>query len=369
MRRRLVYLAFLGIGVGLILAYLVLSGRFSFRRQVPLPDYEKEIVLPEEEVLTIKVNQPSDYHLLRAPKHMYQTFNNCGPATLSMVLFWYGIEKSQKELADLMRPYQHPKGDNDDKTIFPEEFAKTAQDFGLLAINRPNGTIEQLKYFVANDIPVVVKTWLRPNEDIGHFRIVRGFDETKKVIIQDDSYHGPNKKIAYNKFLLMWQSFNYGYIVVYPEEKEEKVLVILGEEKEEKVAWQNAANRAQKEIEADPENIYSWFNLSASYYHLGQYQKSVEAFKKVENRLPKRMLWYQIEPILSYKALEDYERVFEIVDHILSHGNQAFSELYLIRGEIYLEQNNPTAARQEFELALLYNKNYQPVKEVLKNLE
>jgi len=110
-----------------------------------------------------------------------------------MMLSWYGRDVSQKELGDAMRPYQVPSGDNDDKTIFTYEFVEWAKKYGLESIGRVNGDIELLKTFTANGIPVVVKTWLHVDDDIGHFRIVRGFDERKQVIIQDDSYEGDDK--------------------------------------------------------------------------------------------------------------------------------------------------------------------------------
>lgn len=316
----------------------------------------------------VPIQTPGDYALVDLPTHTYQTFNNCGPATLSMILNRLGENISQKELGDKMRPYQVAGGDNDDKTIFTYEFVDWAKKYGYNAVGRVNGDIELLKKFTANGIPVVVKTWLHPGEDIGHFRIVRGFDDKNKVIIQDDSYEGPNRKIAYYDFLGMWQPFNYNYIIVYTNAQADLVDAILGSERDERTAWQNALERARKENELDPDNVYPWFNMSTAYYHLGQYQKSVEAFERVETRLPKRMLWYQIEPIQAYRELGKYDRVFSIIQNILDNGNRAYSELYQMRGEIYLEQGKRDAARHEFEMALQYNKNYEKARQSLDDL-
>ena len=118
------------------------------------------------------------------------------------------------------------------------------------------------------------------------------------------------------------------------------------------MAWQKSLLRAEKEARLDSDNVYPWFNLSTSYYHLGEYKKSVEAFEKVEVKLPKRMLWYQIEPILAYQKLGNYNMVFAIIQNILDGGNRAYSELYQIRGEIYLSQGENEKAREQFELAL-----------------
>lgn len=316
----------------------------------------------------VQIVEPGNYALLENPRHVYQTFNNCGPATLSMTLSWYGINVSQEELGNRMRPYQNPEGDNDDKTIFTYEFVDWAEEYDLEAVGRVNGDIELLKTFTANEIPVVVKTWLNPGEDIGHFRLIRGFDEERQEIIQDDSYHGPNKRIPYYDFLSMWQPFNYDYMVVYEPELEDKVEAIIGSEIDEETAWENALGRADREKELDQGNPYPLFNISTASYHLGDYARSIEAFEEAEEDLPRRMLWYQIEPILSYKAVGDFDRVFEITDKILNNGNRAFSELYLVRGEIYLDQGHPDLAREQFELAVQYNENLEEAREALSDL-
>ncbi|MEA2020418.1 MAG: C39 family peptidase [Patescibacteria group bacterium] len=316
----------------------------------------------------ISVRSPGEKVLLDSPKHVYQSFNNCGPATLSMILSWYGVDASQAEIGDKMRPYQNPEGDNDDKTIFTHEFVDWAEEYGLGAVNRVNGDIEMLKKLTANGFPVVVKTWLYANDDIGHFRLVRGYNDSAQKIIQDDSYQGPDRRISYYDFLLLWQPFNYNYIVVYQKEDEELLREILGEEFREGAAWENALRRAQKEAKLSPENVYPQFNLSTSSFHLGKYEQAVQAFEEVQEDLPRRMLWYQIEPIKAYTELGDYEKVFDITDEILENGNRAFSELYQLRGEIYLEQGEEAKTREQFELAVKYNENWSKPKEYLRQL-
>jgi uncharacterized protein YvpB len=317
---------------------------------------------------TVDVNKPGNYASLKNPRHVYQTFNNCGPATLSMMLSWYGKNVSQKELGDKMRPYQVASGDNDDKTIFTYEFVDWAKEYGMNSVGRVNGDIELLKTFTSNGIPVVVKTWLHPGEDIGHFRIIRGFNEDKQVIIQDDSYEGPNIKYSYYDFLSMWQPFNYSYMIVFPDSERDLVEAIIGTEMDDNVNWSNALERARREREIDPESAYPVFNMSTSYYHLGEYEKSVEEFEKVEVKLPRRMLWYQLEPVRAYQKLGEYDKVIEIADKILGNGNRAYSELYQIKGEIYLERGDGGKAREMFAKALYYNKNFEPAKKALSKL-
>lgn len=353
----------------------------KIQRSVPLEDSlekrEPEQSLPpkveesgkeDEGPQVVVLKEIGEEKILSPTKQVYQTFNNCGPATVSMILSYYGINKSQQEIGEQLRPYQNPKGDNDDKTIFPQEFADYIKGLGLLSYYRVAGDLELLKLFINNDFPVVVKQWLHKDEDIGHFRIVRGYKGSKKFLITDDSYDGPNRKILDEDFLNLWQPFNYAYIVVATEEKKEVVEAILAERTNSDFAYNRAVEVALKELEEDPNSMYPLFNLSTSYYHLKDYQKSVEYFEKVEKRLPRRMMWYQIEPILAYKELKNYERVFELTTKILTTGNLAFSELYQIRGEIYLAQGKIGEAQGQFERALRYNENYLPAKEALESL-
>ena len=369
MKKLLLLIFVLITAAGLVFNFW-LKPKFETEKDVTKLGIAQETITPStpEATASVTIELPSQKILIPVP-HIYQTFNNCGPATLSMILANFGKNVSQKELADLMRPYQHPKGDNDDKTIFPTEFANFAQKYGFEAKNGVAADIELLKEVITKaEIPVVVKGWLKVNEDIGHFWVVRGFDEQQGMLITDDSYHGPNRKTSYANFLRLWQPFNYGYIIVYPEDKKEIVEKILANRGSLPEQYQKAVNRAQKEIKLPPDNIYPYFNLSTSYYHLADYQKSVAAFEVVENKLPRRMLWYQIEPVLAYQKLGNFERVFEITDKVLTDDNRAFSEFYQIRGEILLTQGKKEEARAEFEKAVFYNKNFTPAKEALSKI-
>jgi len=42
--------------------------------------------------------------------------------------------------------------------------------------------------------------------------------------------------------------------------------------------YQKAAERANLEIEADPQSVYSYFNLGTSLHHLGRYEEAKTAF-------------------------------------------------------------------------------------------
>ncbi len=300
--------------------------------------------------------------------HIFQSFNNCGPAALSMALSYYDIQISQSELGHALRPYQIPNGDNDDKSVTLDELAKKASEYNLLAYHRPNGSIQLIQSFIAGDIPVITRTWLKENEDIGHYRIVKGYNKRDKTLIQDDSLQGKNLTYSEKEFLTIWGKFNYEYLVLVPKDKQEEAEAILGEDVDEKTAWEHAVKLSQKILENDPDDRDAQFNLSVAYFHTGYYQKSVEAYEKVADSLSFRTLWYQIEPIQAYYELGRYDDVFRITNKILNNQNKAFSELYLIRGDIYKKQGKVEEARSEYEKAVFYNSKLQEVKKALEVL-
>ncbi len=331
----------------------------------PSPDSPKTT---PAEATPISLSKPPVQKTLKNDYHIFQTFNNCGPASLSMTLSYFGIKVSQKEIGDDLRPYQNPQGDNDDKSVTLNELAEKAKEYGLIPYHRQNGNIELLKYFITYDIPVITFTWTKPNEDIGHYRVVKGFDETSNELIQDDSLQGKNLRFKYDDFNVLWHKFNYEYLVLVPKDKVGIAEAILGDNKEESKSWKNAVEILTKFLERNPDDVPARFSLSISYYYTGEYKKSTKQFEMVQNKLSKRALWYQIEPIQAYFEMENYNKVMEISENILNNGNRAFSELYMLRGRIYLIKGDLKKAKAEFEKAVYYNKNIEEAKETLRKM-
>jgi tetratricopeptide (TPR) repeat protein len=316
----------------------------------------------------VTVNQPSGYKLLPSQKYVYQTFNNCGPAALSMVLDFFGISKSQLEIADRLRPFQHSRGIGDDKSVMLDELASFARENNLITFKRPNGDIEKLKLFLENGIPVLTLTWLNEQGGFGHYLIVKGYEDKVSQVISDDSIYGANRYTSYEDFLKGWQVFNYEYLVIAPQEKSEIIKKILGPENDINISYQKSLERADDDLKQNPTNHYAHFNKSTGFYYLNQFDQSIQLFEQIQNNLPQKILWYQIEPILSYTKVKNYDKAIILIDKILSNGNPAFSELYFIKGQILLEKGDKDAAKKEFEKALYYNKNFHPALNAMQNI-
>ncbi|RJR15060.1 hypothetical protein C4579_03265 [Candidatus Microgenomates bacterium] len=370
-------LYFLSIAILSLLGIWLIVASLSFINQPPNSRNSSNLIaqiLPQTTPSPHPTPAPTaspipNTHIIPLRTHAFQTFNNCGPASLSMALSYYDIYISQQEIGNKLRPYQIANGDNDDKSVTFPELVREAENYGLVAFYRPNGTIEILKQLIAQDLPVLTRTWTKVYEDIGHYRLVRGYDDTRKIVMQDDSLQNKNLEFSNEEFLQLWQGFNYEYIVLAPPDKQAAVESILGAENDPQVAYQKALERAQTEAAQAPDNPYPIFNQVTSLYYLGRYQEAVNLFEQVQSKLPSRMLWYNTEPIAAYLALGNYQKVFALTETILNNQNRAFSELYVMRAQSYLALNQPQQAREELHNAILYNQNWQVPQEMLTQLD
>lgn len=332
-------------------------------QKVPVDTISRRISSP-----TPTPQQIPESYFLKNGIYAGQSFNNCGPASLSMAMSFFGKNVTQADIASRLRPYNNPAGGVDDKAVLADELVTEAKANGLGAIALPNGNPDLIRRFLANDISVILRTWLNPNEDIGHYRVLTGYDMAQKNFFANDSYHGPNITLAEDSLLEMWQPFNYGYILIYPKEKENLVRDLIEEDIDDKKAWENSLKRAEQELLQNPNSAYALFNKSVALYHLGEYEEAVSAYEASSPGLPPRMLWYQLEPIYAYQKTAQNDKALELIDRILNNGNAAYSELYQIKGEIYLAGGNRDQARREFEKAVLYNENYSPARQALSEL-
>lgn len=310
---------------------------------------------------------PDTYHLKKGI-YTAQSFNNCGPASLSMALSQNNINVSQADLAARLRPFNNPAGGIDDKAVLGYELVAEAKKQGLGAVDRPNGSPEMLRNLLANDVSVIIRTWLNPYEDIGHYRVLTGYDKNQGIFFANDSYQGPNIVLREDEMTKIWKPFNFGYIAIYPEEKQRLVENIIGNDWDENMAWENSLTRAEKELSENPEDSYGLFNKSVALFYLGKYDDSVIAYEKAVVGLPPRMLWYQLEPIYAYQKAGQSEKALGLADQILFNGNLAYSELYQVKGEIYLAKGDKESARKEFENAIYYNQNFEKARESLSRL-
>lgn len=138
----------------------------------------------------------------------------CGPASLKMVLGYYGILKTEDELALLM-------GWDKDLGVDDQGIKKAAESFGLKVEIQNESTFEDIEKWLDKKVPVIVDWFTRGRQDYtesavpdGHYSIVSGLDD-EYIYLQDPEI-GRERKIEKDDFLLVW--FDFTGETIKPEE-------------------------------------------------------------------------------------------------------------------------------------------------------
>ncbi len=310
--------------------------------------------------------------ILSGLRHEHQGWNNCGPTTLAMTLSYWGRGETQSDLAPLLKP------DPEDKNVSPEEMAQVVRGLGLEAIVRVGGSLELLKQLLNAGFPVIVETWyVRDARDqLGHYRLLVGYDDGAQQFITYDSLHGPDLPIGYQELDELWRTFNRVYLVAYPLERAADLAQVLGAQMDEPTALRQALQTAEQEALAPPASCvayaacadaqtFAWFNAGSSLTALGEYAAAAAAFDQARTLgLHWRVLWYQFTPYEAYYAVGRYEDVVALANATLQ-TTANLEESYYWRGMARQALGDVEGAQSDWQSALRYHENWPPALQAL----
>jgi predicted double-glycine peptidase len=127
--------------------------------------------------------------------------NYCGPASLKMVLDYFGIKKSENELARMM-------GCVETLGVEAGIMIQTANKLGLAGFVKDDATFGDIRKYVLDDqIPVIVD-WF--SEDDGHYSVVVDIDEENIYLL--DPQLGYVRAMTLDKFYRVWFDFPGDYL-------------------------------------------------------------------------------------------------------------------------------------------------------------
>ncbi len=298
--------------------------------------------------------------MLPSPEWEKQDWNNCGPATLAIALRFFGWKGDQFEISDLVKPDRGDKNVNIEEMIY---FVRNRAGW-LEADFRVGGTIETLKRFLAMGYPVVVEKGYVIVSDgpdngwAGHYMLLTGYDDSRQVFVGQDSFIGPDREISYTELEEAWKAFNHVFMYVYPVADPAPLELLLGPDYDVDVNRERALARAQREIELDPEDEFSWFNLGSNLLYFERYLKAAEAYDMALTLgLPWRFTRYQFGPYIAYFHSGRTEDVIALTEATLQRTAKA-EEARLWQGWAYYRLGDVGAAIEDFRTALIINPNY-----------
>ncbi|MBW8012341.1 MAG: hypothetical protein FVQ83_14095 [Chloroflexi bacterium] len=245
---------------------------------------------------------------LPAPEWEKQDINNCGPATLSLYLRYYGWDGDQFDISQQIKP------ERADRNVNVEELSHFARNYaGWLRFEfRVSGDIQLLKQFLAAGIPVMVEEGYMLEESYylngltddrwaGHYLLLTAYDDAAGTFTAQDTFKGPDQQLTYQQLDDGWKAFNRVYILVFQPSQEELVKSILGLHWDEDYNRQAALESAQAEADANSGDAYAWFNVGSNLVYFERYAEAAQAYDTARNLgLPQRMLRYQFGPFFAY---------------------------------------------------------------------
>lgn len=294
--------------------------------------------------------------------HMWQTLNNCGPAAVAMALSYYGYEKTQGEVAQVLRPNPQSRGMS--ATGIPPYVGQ----LGLAAVIKINGNLNLLKALVSNNVPVIVSQLVKPDDTIRHYRLVRGYDDAAGVVIVNDSLLGPNYLIPYDQFVSIWRVLNYRYIPVYRPADEAVIRSIIGADWDNSVMYNRAVQEASRAVEKQPDDGYLWYDLGEDYFNLKNYQKASEAWEKgLQLGLPDSMFWIYWRLASAYNQMGRFDSALKLLAQIPS-GEIGYGRLYYERAEAHKGLKQRDQAIADYKAALELDPTLKEAKDALAAL-
>jgi len=351
----------------------------------PLPSTPFATFTPESPTPTTLATQPftstptplppPPQAALPAPNYELQGINNCGPATLTMALRVYGWSGDQYDIAKIIKPVPQ------DRNVNPDELRYfVLNEAGWLrAEYRVAGDLNIIKRLIAANYPVIIEEQSKldpqdangPADDLwdAHYLLITGYDDQSSTITAQDSYHGANLKIPYDKLMTDWKPFNYLYMVIYLPQDEGEVKSILGANWDPDQNRQNAIAIAQADIATNPNDSFAWFNLGSSLVYFERYSEAAGAFDKAFTiGLPQRMTRYQFFPFFAYYNADRIDYLLTLTENTYKPIPGNYSEEALLwHGYGLLRKGDNTGAMADWNKALKVHPDFCDAEKAINN--
>jgi tetratricopeptide (TPR) repeat protein len=307
-------------------------------------------------------------------RHVYQTWNNCSGANLTMAMSYFGWSHDQ----DVARAWLKPNVE--DKNVSPSEMAayvnQQTEIPNLRALWRYGGTVDLIKGAIAAGFPIIAETGFDVDNLgwMGHYETVVAYDDNSQTLWVYDSYlglgsDGTGVTHSYAEFDSWWRHFDRTFILLFPLDRESDVRTLLGSYVDPLYAAQSALDRARQEATANPSDGWAWFDMGTSLDRLGHFADAATAFDEAfRSGMPWRLMWYMFGPYDAYFRMGRFNDVITLANN--TEATTAYvEETFYWRGLAYAALGQQDAALNELNRAISFNPNFTDARTVLTEVQ
>ncbi|HNX45846.1 MAG: C39 family peptidase [Anaerolineaceae bacterium] len=270
----------------------------------------------------------------------YQTFNNCGPANLSMYVTYWGWPTVQSLTEAKL------KTQADDRNVMLTEMLDYVRaNTNLDGVIRYGGDMDVLRRLVAGGFPVLFERGHTDPKNgwMGHYGIVTAYDDATQTVTIPDTLLGM-VTISYDELLQDWAHFDGIYLVVYPQDRQAEVMSLLGDEADPVENLKHALDKVNARVEqaTGRELFFALYSRGSLLVLLQDYVAAAQSYDQAFNlyaqlpagERPWRVTWYLVGPYEAYYYTGRYQDVVTLAQQTLDNTNlDSLPETWLWAGK------------------------------------
>jgi hypothetical protein len=150
-----------------------------------------------------------------------ETLNNCGPASVSSVLAYWHIDRTQAQVQAILR------ADDGYWGMSPVGLPAYARSLGMRALVGYGGTEKLVKLLIANGFPVIASQYVSGSDPIRHYRPIEAYSDRTQTFTSADPLLGAGHVISYAEFNAIWAESDGRFQVIYPASLQGRLNAVL----------------------------------------------------------------------------------------------------------------------------------------------
>ncbi|MEF2278591.1 C39 family peptidase [Deinococcus sp. YIM 134068] len=163
---------------------------------------------------------PAGYVLSGMPL-VHQTYNACGPASLTQVLGYFGVNVALADVSRLTRPTER-------SYMTAQAIVDFAPLAGMEARLFRGGSLDTVRSAIRARLPLIaLQSHVTPTQVIPHWRVVTGYDDARQEVYLMDPLLG-YVRMSYADFTRVWADHRGQFAVMYPPTWKETVRKAIG---------------------------------------------------------------------------------------------------------------------------------------------